>query len=277
MRRLCWLLCLLFAVAVFAKDSEQLPDGVRIEGFAPIESAWLVLPTSRYDHAILGDGIEAAGVRVRMTDGRLLTYRLPDGSVFEDRYPRLHDVDGDGVQELVLVRSYLDRGAALLVLKIDKKEIRPLAESDPIGLPHRWLNPVGVGDFDQDGEIELAAVVTPHIGGVLTLYEREGSHLRTGQRATGFSNHRIGSRLLAQSTVADVNGDGAPDLVVPSRDFTELRLVGVVGGALVDLERIQHQSPIVSDIERVDLNGDGVTDLRYALANGEVIVITLPR
>ena len=50
-------------------------------------------------------------------------------------------------------------------------ELKVIAESDPIGLSHRWLNPVGAADFDGDGKMEIAVVITPHIGGTLKLYE----------------------------------------------------------------------------------------------------------
>jgi hypothetical protein len=33
--------------------------------------------------------------------------------------------------------------------------------------PPRRLNPVGFGDFDGDGAMEVAYVQTPHIGGIL--------------------------------------------------------------------------------------------------------------
>ena len=62
-----------------------------------------------------------------------------------------------------------------------------------IGQPFRWLNPVGVGDFDGDGRREIAAVVTPHLGVTLKLYEWKGERLEPKHEAAGFSNHAIGS------------------------------------------------------------------------------------
>ncbi len=253
-----------------------LPDGVVIEGRGVVKRAWLVFPTRRYDHAILGDDIEAAGVRVELAAGKQHTFVLPAGSVFEDRYPRLVDLDNDGIEEMVLVRSYLDRGAALAVLKVDNDGIELLAESSPIGLAHRWLNPVGAGDFDQDGLQELAVVITPHIGGVLTLYKIDGARLQPAYQMPGFSNHRIGSRELGQSAIVDVTNDGVPDLAVPAVGFHELRLISIVNGALKEINRVAHSSPIRTALEVRDLDGDGDQDLAYGLADGRQVELLLP-
>lgn len=257
-------------------DPDALPDAIVTPGAGAVRGAWLVFPTTRYEHAILGDAIEAAGVRIELADGQRQTLRLPSDSVFEDRYPRLADLDGDGVDEIYLVRSYLDRGAALVVLKTTPEGLVIVAESDPIGLPHRWLNPVGVGDFDNDGDIELAAVVTPHIGGILTLYKRRGDRLVAVNRLGGFSNHRIGSRQLGQSAVVDVNGDGTPDLAVPAVGFHALRLITLENGNLQEIASYPHDSPIVSALEMTDLDGDGDLDLRYQLADGRRVEWLLP-
>ena len=59
---------------------DGLPDGLvaRADGSADIAAAWYVDPTRRYRHGILGDAVEAAGLRVETRDGRLLTFRLPE-------------------------------------------------------------------------------------------------------------------------------------------------------------------------------------------------------
>ncbi len=35
-------------------------------------------------------------------------------------------------------------------------ELSIIAETPPIGIPHRWLNPAGIADFDGDGVADLA-------------------------------------------------------------------------------------------------------------------------
>ncbi|MCW8891602.1 MAG: VCBS repeat-containing protein [Sedimenticola sp.] len=262
--------------AVSLSLPDALPDAEVIQGKGKIKKAWLVFPTDRYDHAILGDGVEARGVRVELDTAQQLTFRLPDDSVFEDRYPRLVDLDNDGVEEIILVRSYLDRGAALMVLKITDGAIVRFAEADPIGLAHRWLNPVGVGDFDQDGQPELAVVITPHIGGILTLYKLVGDRLDPVFRMPGFSNHRIGSSELGQSAIIDFNQDGVPDMAVPAIGFHDLRIISVVNGALKEINRVAHSSPINTPVEVKDLDGDGDQDLTYGLIDGRRIQLILP-
>ncbi|MBV6658846.1 MAG: hypothetical protein KI785_13875, partial [Devosiaceae bacterium] len=73
-----------------------LPDGCVAQGAADIARAWYEAPTRRYAHAILGDAIEAGTLAVRTRAGATLRFVLPDNEVFEDRTPRLVDLDGDG-------------------------------------------------------------------------------------------------------------------------------------------------------------------------------------
>ena len=98
-----------------------LPDAVVVEGNNNIAKAWLIEPTRRYAHGVLGDEIEAAGLQVVLSTGQEFIFRLNDDSVFEDRYPRLADLDGDGFDEIIVVHSYLDRGAALAVLEVEEQ------------------------------------------------------------------------------------------------------------------------------------------------------------
>ncbi|MDP6346017.1 MAG: hypothetical protein QF491_20955, partial [Alphaproteobacteria bacterium] len=110
-----------------------LPDGIVTYGSRNIAAAWLAGPTDRYDHAVLGDAIEAGEIRARDRRGRVLSARLPDGSVFEDRRVRLADLDGDGGDELVVVRSYPAAGAALSVWRAAGEGLTLVAETPPIG------------------------------------------------------------------------------------------------------------------------------------------------
>jgi len=66
------------------------------------------------------------------------------------------------------VRSNLYGGAAVSIITMGATGLEIFAEAYPIGLAHQWLNPVGAADFDGDGVMEFAAVVTPHPQGVLS-------------------------------------------------------------------------------------------------------------
>ena len=69
-------------------------------------------------HQARGPLYEAASLVVRLRGGRTLKLTLPETAVFEDRQPRLADRDGDGRDEVVLVHSYIERGAALARMRL---------------------------------------------------------------------------------------------------------------------------------------------------------------
>lgn len=242
------LLVLLLSTGPAHAGGDRLPDGEVAVGQGAIAAAWLVAPTERYRHGVLGDAIEAGGLAVRLADGRELRADLSPDSVFEDRYPRLLD------DTLLVVRSYLDRGAALSLWGVEHDELKLLAESAPIGRPNRWLNPIGAADFDGDGQIEYAAVVMPHLAGILTLYRRQGDRLDKVLEAPGFSNHQIGSRELRLAAVADFDRDGVPDIGLPSLDRTSFLLVSLRGGTLRTLRAIPLPGP-AEGIETVGAAG----------------------
>jgi len=185
-----------------------LPDG---EG-----EVYFSQPTTRYAHGILGDNIEAGALSVSTDQVR--SFVLPRERVFEDLLPRLQDATGDGRPELIVVESHQDHGAAVSVYSIVNGAPMPLARSPWIGTSNRWLNPVGVADFNNDGKLEIAIVQTPHIGGILILYQLQGRELKEVARTSGYSNHEIGSRNLGLSYVVDWNCDGTTDIVLPDQN-----------------------------------------------------------
>jgi len=253
----------------------SLPDGETATGSGLIRRAWLSAPTTRYDHGVLGDGIEAGAVTAELSDGRVLTYTLPLDSVFEDRHPRIIDINTDGTDEILLVRSYLDRGAALALISPDNNRLAITAEADPIGLPHRWLNPVGAGDFDNDSIVEIAAVITPHIGGTLQLYEMKGKRLIKDRSAFGFSNHQMGSRNLGLSLVADLNGDQVPDIVVPDASRRNLLGISFRDGTYRELFRVPLNGTISAPLRSADLDGDGRHEIIFGIAPNRLMVLCL--
>jgi hypothetical protein len=250
----------------------MLPDGLVSVGSGHIAEAYLIGPTSRYRHGVMGDAIEAGGLRVLTRDGVTLDFRLPPDSVFEDLLPRLHDVDGDGDEEIVVVRSYLESGAAVAVFDVRNGELIHIAETESIGRSNRWLNPVGVADFDGDGQPEIAVVKTPHIGGILELYQIEDGTVAIDLSARGYSNHFIGSRDLFLSRIADIDRDGVPDIVVPSADRSTLRFVGMVGGKIKDLGTAELPARVQTNMLPIDPESGTFV---FGLADGALAVVHL--
>ena len=49
-----------------------------------------------------------------------------------------------------------------MLLRQEGSALVPAAQSEPIGSAMRWMNPVAVADLDGYGQLEIAAVITPH-------------------------------------------------------------------------------------------------------------------
>jgi hypothetical protein len=163
-------------------------------------SARYVDPTGKYKHGILGDTIEAGGLLV-IKNKKEYYYKLAETDVFEDLRPRLKDVDNDGDPEFITIQTRMDLGASVCIYKIMNGNLLPLCQSSFIGMTHRWLNIAAIDDLDNDGNIEVAWIQTPHIGGILKIARIEGDSLRTVDEKDGVSNHQIGSRNLCLSVV----------------------------------------------------------------------------
>jgi len=202
-----------------------LPDGRIATGSRDITRAWLAEPTDRYDHGVLGDAIEAARLVIETRDGRQHTVQLGNDAVFEDLNPRIADINGDGRDEVVVVKAYLKRGAALAVIGEARGRYRIVAETPPLGQPRRWLDPAGIADFSGDGRTSIALVRQPHVIGQLELWQWQNGRLRKTAEMEGFSNHIIGTRAIAMSAIADFDADGISDLALPSLDRTRLRII----------------------------------------------------
>jgi len=217
---------------VWPKPPEgALADGHLATGKGDIAHAWLAEPTDRYEHGVLGDKIEAGSVVIETSAGKRFTVKLKPDAVFEDLNVRLADLDGDGHDEAVVVKSYLKRGSALAVIGERKGNYEVIAETPPQGEPYRWLNPAGIADFTGDGRPEIAFVRQPHAVGTLELWALRDNNLQKLAELPDFSNHIAGSRDIDMSAVADFDGDGRPDLALPSFDRRRLRIVSFAPSA----------------------------------------------
>ena len=147
--------------------------------------------SERYTHGVLGDAIETTRVvlleRHSLRVMRELVLDAPH--VFEDIAPRkvaLGSRDG-----LLSVQSG-PQGAQLVLVDADPAAgaaLRVAARGPALGVANRRLAPTTDG-------MHWLAVHTPHIGGVLHEYRRDGDRLLASRVHADVSNHRIGSRLL---------------------------------------------------------------------------------
>jgi hypothetical protein len=253
-----------------------LPDGrVAVATTGDIVRAWYILPTGRYRHGILGDAVEAGGIALRDRNGETIRLTLPKSLVFEDRTPRLHDLDGDGKNELITIQSSLDRGASVAVYGLFGGRIKLLSRTPFIGRSNRWRNIAGIADYNGDGHTNIAEVVTPHIGGTLNYWTWKDGNLSLLASAAHFSNHAIGSREQRLSATADFNGNGRLDIAVPDSNRRVLRLIGFTGksnnAAIADIARIRLPAAISHPV--VVRHDKGQAILTVGLTDGSILDI----
>ena len=203
--------------------------------------AWYFDPSDIYQHGVLGDAIE--GTRVRLVTPRawndcgvMFAFAGQD-HVFEDTAPRLADFNGDGIDEVIVVRSSLTQGAQLVVYREPTTynetgfpDMMPMLAATPyIGQRNRWLAPIGAADLDGDGTMEIAYIDRPHLAKTLRIVSIDGDVLAEEIAGAGFTNHRIGERDIAGG-IRDC-GDG-PEMIVASADWSQLVAVTYDGDTL---------------------------------------------
>ncbi len=227
----------------------QLPQSRVVRGSQDIGAVWLAGATNRYQHGVLGDDLEASRLVIEMRDGRSLSLELPAERVFEDLEPRLADLDGDNKDEVLVVESDTHLGASLAVYGVVDGRLMRRAATPFLGRSNRWLNPVGVGDFDADGRLDIALVATPHIGGILRLYHFTLPTLSQFAKIGGVSTHRIGSTELGLGQV--VSGSDRDRLLVPDQLRRSLVLFEWSSSGLRELTRVTLPAPIASSLKPV--------------------------
>lgn len=251
------------------RHDHPFPGARMARGTRAIQAAWFSDATQRYRHFMLGQDAEPAALVVSVAGRRALKLVLPDDSVFEDREPRIVDIDG--VDMIIAVRSYLKRGAALALIAIVNNELKIVAETPPIGAPFKWLNPIGPADFASDGILQIALVRTPHIDGQLQLWTARSGSLVQTFAVDDVSNHVVRSPFMNLHAIGDFNGDGTPDLAVPSQDRRRLRFFTFRGGRAREFAQAELPAPATEDFKVV--RQDGAAAVLVGLSGGRTFLV----
>jgi VCBS repeat protein len=256
-------------------DPDALPDQTVASGTRGIVSAWFADKTTVYQHFAFATSYQAKTIRLILDDGTLITHTLPAGDVFEDRAPRLVDMDGDGRDELALITSNGREGGALTIFKVVDGGLRRAGRTKPMGQPQRWLNPAGIADFDGDGQMEVAVVRKPHLRKRLVIwrYDAKTEVFERADAMENLSNHRLGSPYQLMSVTADVDGDGLEDLILPSGDWTEIKIISFAGGKLGELASFDLNGRADGDLVLTKVEGG--FDLEVRLDSGLVETVEI--
>ncbi len=214
--------------------------------------------TDRYPHGVLGDSLE--GSRVAMYDPAaepsVSGFVIAEPEVVEGIAPIWADLDGEEGLEIVLTLSDDGDGARIAAFDPSGAEV---ATGPPIGSGQRWRHQIAVAPFGPGGETELAAVRTPHIGGVVEFYRRDGAELVIVATVPGFASHGILSRNLDLALAADADGDGRVELVVPTQDRTSFGGVRRTGDGAEVAWNVPLDGSLATNLAAVELPDGGLS------------------
>lgn len=187
-----------------------------------IAQAWFDDPVTRYRHFVLGRDHEPETLWVDAMGNRGLcghALTLDADHVFEDVAPRLADLDGDGTDEVIVVRSHRRLGAQLAVYRWTGDMLSLDAATPYIGRSHRWLAVIGAADLDGDGRVEIAYIDRPHLARTLRIWRYADGVLTEVSVATGLTNHRIGEDHLSSGIR---NCEAGPEILTANSSWTRL-------------------------------------------------------
>lgn len=205
-------------------------------------------PTSDYPHGVLGDALEARSITLIDPNSipvSIKEFQIDPADVIEGIAPLWVDLDGDGVREIIVTQSNIHVGARIVVYN---QEGEVIAQSDPIGLGFRWLHLIAAAQIVNDDTLDLVVVRTPHIGGVLEIYELTEGKLEISTSLKGYSSHQIGSRNLDASLVTDVNADGIPDIVLPDQSQQNLSALQITDAELTEIWRVPLNGKLTTNL-----------------------------
>ena len=172
------------------------------------------------------------------------------------------DLDGDGDLDIVIANEFRPN-----ILLLNDGAGRFTDGSSRIPAVNRDSEDVGIADFDGDGDLDI--VVVSEDDRTNELYFNDGAGRFTDE----------GARLPVEGTtngvvVADVNGDGFPDILFANNGQDALIINDGTGNfADETAERLPRSADVTQDLELGDVDGDGDLDLIVANEGANALYI----
>lgn len=206
---------------------EALPDTRIVRSESGVLAA-LSDPTGSYPHGAIGDELEAREMSLLKSDGKKFAVSgrvLPEpGGIFESNAPLWFGMPGFAEDLLAITETSPEKGARVSVYGPDGK----LVVAGPfIGEKFKWRHVTAAGPFGPNGETEIAATRTPHIGGRIEFYsmDRASKELKISASIPGYTSHLIYTRNMDTVRAGDLDDDGRWELLVPNEDYTTLAAI----------------------------------------------------
>jgi hypothetical protein len=209
--------------------------------------AYFLGPPTSYDHGALGDRVEGQAVTVVDPETRDSWTLDPPYGVIEGLSPILTDLAGE--LDVLVTASDEDRGASLALLRDDGSEGGSVvATSEPVGEPFGWRHQIAVAPFGPDGGREVASVRTPHRAAEAEFHRLAGDSLERVAARGRYPSHEFGSRNLDRAAAGDFDGDGQPELVVPTPETGGLAGLRRTDGGVEEAWRVDLGGPLTSNL-----------------------------
>jgi hypothetical protein len=154
-------------------------------------------------------------------DGRV---RPESGGVFKAIAPLWYRPHRDGEELLAVSEGTRQEESRISVYFPDGNLV---AAGPFVGEPQSWRHLVAAGPFGPKGEVEFAAVQTPHVGGLVEFYrlDPENGELELAASGGEYLSHTIYSRNLDAARAGDLDGDDSWELLLPDASYTALEAV----------------------------------------------------